>query len=117
MRRQCGRTVGFNSGRGVDDCGAAAQLLARLIAQPEVVRAEVHVYHGHLGGDQGSERLLAKLLPESAKSRAPENLTLQAVAGGATRAGSDCEVDPLYARQRPQALLHDGLAQEAGTAR
>src|SRR5262249_9679653 len=117
LRGQVGRIVEFNSGRRVDHDGAAAQLAARLIAETEGVPAEVHVHHRYLLGYQGSEWLLAELLPEPAKSRAGEDLTLKALARKTTRAGTDCQIDPLYTRQRPQALLHDGLAKEAGTAR
>src|SRR5438309_1155656 len=97
----------------MDDDVAAAELLARLGAQPEPVLAEVQLQDGELVGGKLAERLLPQLLLEPPEGRAGQHLPVQAVCRRTPGAGADGEVDTTDLGKGAEQLLDDGLAEEA----
>src|SRR5438309_9993290 len=100
----------------MDDDVARPQLVLRHIAQPEAVTAQVDLDDGELFGGQRGETLFAKLLLEPLERGARKDLALEPLRRGTPRARADPQVDTSNARNRPEALLDDRLAEKSGAA-
>jgi hypothetical protein len=100
----------------VDHDLARTQLLATGVVQPEPITPQVDLDNRELLRDELREIGLTPLFPEALERGARQDLPLQALGSRAASARTDRQVDAPYIGDRPQALLDDRLAQEAGAA-
>ena len=109
----------FDQARRAEQVGlrrARAKLLACLVRETKDVAAEVDLDHVKLLGREPGERVFAQLFLQPPERGARENLAFEALGGRSPRARANGEVDAGDLRDRPQALLDDRLAEEAGAA-